>query len=222
MQPKGQQNTGFGGRWATSCRGGGLVSRPWLTHVQTALLLAYMTLSPNYAQAQGTPGWFGGGQVGLLRQDAAADARTHGLSVLGRIGRDMGAQTDWFGEIGWLSTTRNTDIVFDPCDPSEGCFGGGGAFLGPTALLTVGVNLRLTTPPETVQGYLTAGPALFWAAKREPGSRAVGAAWGAGGGLIIHASAQTAIVADVSYRRVATTGRMPRWLVPITLGVEVR
>lgn len=180
-----------------------------------------MTVSPNYAQAQSTTGWFGGGQAGLLRQDAAGDARTAGLSVLGRMGRDMGPQTGWFGEIGWLSTTRNTDVVFGPCDPSEGCIGGE-AFLGPTALVTVGANFRLTTAPEAVQGYLTAGPALFWAAKREPGSRAVGAGWGAGGGLIIHASARTALVADVSYRRVATTGRMPRWLVPVTLGVELR
>jgi hypothetical protein len=92
----------------------------------------------------------------------------------------------------------------------------------PTALVTLGVNLRLTTPPETVQGYLTTGPALFWAVKREPDSRAVGVGWGAGGGLVIHVSARTAVVADVSYRRVATTGRMPRWLVPITLGIEGR
>jgi len=189
--------------------------------VRTTLLLACLILCPAYARAQEASGWFGGGQIGPLRQDEAADARTHGLSVLCRVGRTMGAQTAWFGEIGWLSTTRNTDIVFAPCDPSEGCLGGG-AFLGPTALLTLGANLRLATPREAVQGYLTAGPALFWAVQREPGSRAVGVGWGAGGGLLIHASARTAVVADVSYRRVATTGRMPRWLAPITLGVELQ
>ena len=32
-----------------------------------------------------------------------------------------------------------------------GCLGGG-AFLGPTALLTLGANLRLATPREAVQG----------------------------------------------------------------------
>jgi hypothetical protein len=189
--------------------------------VQAALLVAYMVLHPVSARAQATSGWFGGGHLGLLRQDAAADARTHGVSVLGRVGHDLGSQTAWFGEIGWLSTTKNTDVVFAPCEPSVGCFGGG-AFLGPTALVTLGVNLRLATPPETVQGYLTAGPGLFWAVKREPDTRAVGVGWGAGGGVIIHTSARMALVADVSYRHVATTGRMPRWLVPITLGVEVR
>ena len=42
------------------------------------------------------------------------------------------------------------------------------------------------------------------------------------GGLLIHVNVRTAVVADVSYRRFATTGRMPRGLAPITLGVELQ
>jgi hypothetical protein len=124
------------------------------------------------------------------------------------------------GEIGWLSTTRNTDVVFLAEDPVEGGFGGG--FLGPTAFLTVGVELRLTTAPSPVRAYLVAGPALAWGVRREAGTRAVAPGGTVGGGLIFHAGARTSIVAEATYRRLGSEGSTPRWLVPITLGVELR
>ena len=193
------------------------MARPRPARLWTLLLLAWGVCRPSYAHAQGASGWLGGGQLGLLRQDEAADVRTHGISALGRVGRKLGERVAWFGEVGWLSTTRNTDVVFAPCE----CFGGG-AFLGPTALLTLGASVRLATEPNTVQGYAMAGPSLFWAVQREPGTRAFGIAGAVGGGLIVHATASTAFVAEVSYRRVGTAGRMPRWLVPITVGLELQ
>jgi hypothetical protein len=44
----------------------------------------------------------------------------------------------------------------------------------------------------------------------------------AGGGLIFQAGPRTAVVAEARYSRLATTGSSPRWLVPITLGLELR
>ena len=78
------------------------------------------------------------------------------------------------------------------------------------------------TRPSTVQAYATAGPMLFWAAHREAGTRALGLGGMTGGGLIFEAGPRTAVVAEATYRRLATTGSSPRWLVPITLGLELR
>jgi len=186
------------------------------------ILLTLLLLCPcfNDAQAQDAQGWFGSGHLGPLRQDDPALARARGISVLGRVGHSLGRQVAWLGELGWLSTTKNTDVSFASCEPSVGCFGGD--FIGPTSVVTLGANLRVMSPPGPVQAYLTAGPALFWATQREPGARAFGGGWSAGGGLMVHATARTALLADVGYRRLGTTGSSPRWLVPITVGVELR
>jgi hypothetical protein len=198
------------------------MSRSWPAHVQTVFFLGLLVLYADHAHAQGGHSWFGGASLGILRQDvqSSSEVRSSGVSALGRVGRDLGARAALLGEIGWLSTTRNTDVVFPACDPSQGCFGG--VFIGPTAVLTLGAGLRLTTAPSAVRGYVTAGPVLFWAAHREAGTRAVGIGGSAGGGLIVQAGARTALVAEATYRRFASTGSTARWLVPITIGVEVR
>jgi hypothetical protein len=197
------------------------MSRRWSACVQAALFLSPFALPAADAHAQGTQGWFGGASLGALRQDvpSPSSARSSGVSAMAHVGRDLGAHTAMIGEISWLSTTRNTDVVFVPSDPAQGF---GGALLGPTALLTLGAGLRLTTTPSWVRGYLTAGPALAWAARREAGTRAVAVGGTVGGGLIVRAGARTSLVAEVTYREFANEGSTARWLVPMTIGVEVR
>jgi hypothetical protein len=43
-----------------------------------------------------------------------------------------------------------------------------------------------------------------------------------GSGLMVHATVYTALLADVGYHPLGTTGSSPRWLVPIRVGVELR
>jgi hypothetical protein len=182
-------------------------------------LLAQVTEAQQVEEAQG---WFAGANLGLLHQDvqSPSESRSNGVSVLARLGRDLGARLAVVGEIGWLSTTRNTDIVFAPCDPAQGCFGG--VFLGPTAMLTTGVSLRLMTSPSLVRGFLTGGPALSWAARRETGTRAVAVGGVIGGGLTVRVGGRTSLVGEVTYREFGSDGTTPRWLVPMTIGIEVR
>jgi hypothetical protein len=142
------------------------------------------------------------------------------LSVLARLGRDLGARIAVVGEIGWLSTTRNDDIDFAPCDPAQGCFGG--VFIGPTAMLTSGVSLRLMSSPSRVRGFLTGGPALSWAARREAATRAVAVGGAIGGGVTVRVGGRTSLVGEVTYREFGSDGSTPRWLVPMTIGIEVR
>jgi hypothetical protein len=186
-----------------------------------ALVFVLLVLQVNQTYAQGSHDWFGGAAVGILYQDVPdlSYASSNGVSAIAHVGRDLGAVASVIGEIAWLATSRNGDVVFVPAPPAQG-FGGG--FLGPTALLTLGAKIRVTTSPAPVRGYLTAGPSLAWAARRGAGTRGFNVGGAIGAGAIIRAGARTSFVAEATYREFATDGSTARWMIPITLGVELR
>ena len=130
----------------------------------------------------------------------------------------MGTNADLFGEIGWLQTTLNTSVFFLDCATS-GCVDS--HFVGPTRTVTMGVGVRLRTPPESVRGYVSLSPALYWHPRRSPETRAM--AFGVGGsvGAILRAGPEAAIVVDLGYRRLLTGERSPQWSLPLTVGLEI-
>lgn len=199
------------------------MSRRWSDHIKTALFFGPLVMGAVDAHAQGSDGWFGGGSIGILRQDvpSPSSARSNGVSAMARVGRDVAPHVAVVGDLSWLSTSRNTDVVFVPQDTVSSGFGGG--FTGPTALLTLGAGVRLTTSPSGIlAAYLTAGPALAWAARREAGTRAMAVGGAIGGGVTMRAGARTSVVAEATYREFANDGSTARWLVPVTIGVEFR
>jgi hypothetical protein len=193
------------------------MSKRWARYLQAMLVLGPCAFQPLSAQS----GWFGGASLGLLHQDVQgnSESRSNGVSVLARLGRDFGARVALVGEVGWLSTSENSDVVFAPCDPAVGFCG---AFTGPTALLTTGVSLRFMTAPSRARGYFTVGPAVGWAARREAGTRAVALGGAVGGGLTVQVGGRTSLIGEVTYREFGSDGSTPRWLVPMTIGIEVR
>jgi hypothetical protein len=186
-----------------------------------ALVFALLVFRVSDTHAQAGHDWFGGASVGLLVQDvpSLSYSSSDGASFMAHVGRELGAVASLVGEIAWLSTPRNTSVVFLPVEPDPG-FGGG--FLGPTGFLTVGAKIRVATAPNTVRGYLTGGPSLAWVARHEAGSRAVAVGGSIGAGAILRAGARTAVVAEATYREFSTDGLTARWMVPITLGIELR
>ncbi len=186
-----------------------------------ALFFALLVLRVPDTHAQASHGWFAGASVGILHQDVPSSslASSNGVSAIAHVGRELGEVASVVGEIAWLSTPENDNVVFVPVAPGDG-FGGG--FLGPTALLTLGAKIRVATSPSTLRAYLTAGPSLAWVARRESGARAVAVGGAIGAGAVLRADARTAFVAEATFREFSTDGSTARWMIPVTFGIEFR
>ncbi len=136
-----------------------------------ALFFALLVLRVPDTHAQASHGWLAGASVGILHQDVPSSSlgSSNGVSAIAHVGRKLGEVASVVGEIAWLFTPENDNVVFVPVAPGDG-FGGG--FLGPTALRHRRQD-SVATSPSTLRAYLTAGPSLAWVARRESGARAV-------------------------------------------------
>jgi hypothetical protein len=190
------------------------------SRIITALLLIVVAAP---LDAQDRLPWFVGAGLGPVRQD--------------RQGNDLLYQNGNFYQVhgGWqwnrhlsarldlarASIAQNDDdIVTAPCpDPPVSC---PVPFLGPVRLTGMSIGLEASWADRRILLMGSVAPGGYWLTERPPGTRAFagGVRIGIGGGyqLAKHLWA----VLDLHYYRLFTDGRSPRWLVPGSIGVEVR
>jgi outer membrane protein with beta-barrel domain len=172
--------------------------------------------------AQERPPWFVGAGIGPLRQDRNGnDLLRQGGSFYQAHGGwrwspHLGARLDLVR----ASVAHNDDVIFAPCpEPPASC---PSYFLGPVRLtgITAGVEASWINQRILILGTL--GPGAYWLDERPPGTRrpAAGMRIGFGGGYRL--ADRVWAVLDLHYHRLFTDGASPRWLMPGSIGFEVR
>ena len=182
-------------------------------------LLICMATVPLHAQ-QRLP-WFAGAGLGPVRQD--------------RQGNDLLQLDGNFYQVhgGWMlrphlglrvdlmrSSIDRSEVVFAPCpSPPASC---PSFFLGPVGVTGLSTGLEASWIDRRLLVLASVAPSLNWLTDRPADSRrqAGGVRLGIGGGYRL--AGRLWAVLDLQYHRLFTDGDSPRWLVPASIGLEVR
>jgi hypothetical protein len=185
-----------------------------------AVLLALLSAVPLTAQER-LP-WFGGAGLGPVRQDRGGndllrqDGDFYQLHGGWQWGRILGARLDLMR----ASVSHNDDIVSAPCaEPPASC---PTHFLGPVRVTGLSTGLEASWIDRRFLLLASAAPGVYWLTDRPPDTRgtAAGIRLGFGGGYQL--ARRLWAVLDLQYHRLFTDGSGPRWLVPASIGLEVR
>jgi outer membrane protein with beta-barrel domain len=186
-----------------------------------AFLVAVVAPSLN---AQERHAWFVGAGLGPVRQDRQGNELLHRdgnfYQIHGglQLGRHLGARLD----LVHASVGRNDDIVFAmvPCpDPPAGC---AAPFLGPVHVTGLSTGLEGSWIDRRLLLLGSVGPGVYWLTDRPPGTRGFTAGVRVGIGAGYQLAPRLWAVLDLQYHRLFTDGRSPRWLIPGSIGLEVR
>jgi hypothetical protein len=182
-------------------------------------LLVSMVAVPLHAQ-QRLP-WFVGLGLGPVRQDRQGnsalrlDGNFYQIHGGWQWGRHFGARVDLVRAL-----FDRSDVVFAPCpEPPADC---PRTFIGPVRVTGLSAGLEASRIHRRLLLAASAGPSLNWLTDRPPGTRrtAGGVRLGLGGSYWLWGRLWAAI--DLQYHRLFTDGDSPRWLVPASIGLEVR
>jgi hypothetical protein len=200
-----------------------------MVHILGAAFLVWVLAPP--LQAQERSRWFVGAGLGPVRQDQQGNSLLHRDGSFYQIhggwrwGRHLGARMD----LVHASIARNNDVAFlqgnaaflqVPCpSPATGCQT---VFLGPVRITGVSTGVEGSWIDRRLLLVGSMAPGVYWLTDRPPGTRAVaaGVQVGIGGGYQL--GSRLWAVLDLHYHRLFTDGGSPRWLVPASIGVEVR
>jgi hypothetical protein len=173
-------------------------------------------------QAQQRLPWFVGLGLGPVRQDRQGnellrlDGNVYQLHGGWQWSRHLGARVDLMR----VSIDHNDDIVFAPCpEPPASC---PTYFLGPVRVTGLSTGVETSWIDRRLLVLASVAPSLYWLTDRPPDTRrmSVGVRLGLGGGYQL--ARRLWAVLDIQYHRLFTDGNSPRWLVPGSIGLEVR
>jgi hypothetical protein len=117
---------------------------------------------------------------------------------------------------------RNDDVAFAllPCpEPPAGC---SGPFLGPVRVTGLSTGLEGSWIDRRLLLLGSVGPGAYWLTDRPPGTRGFTAGLRVGIGAGYQLAPRLWAVVDLQYHRLFADGGSPRWLIPGSIGLEVR
>jgi hypothetical protein len=190
--------------------------------------------SPQSARGQERSAWFGDVTLGPAFPDRQGNEFRpgSGFVVQGRVGRRLGSTLSAIAELTHTSFNREggaeglaerTALAIVPCvDPEDPLCNTGGAFTGPVSVVVAGAGVEASTGNQTAALFASLAPGLYWLYDRAPGTNGVAGGVGLSlGGAVRFAEPLWAVV-DVHYHRLFSEGQNPRWLVPLSFGLQVR
>lgn len=201
---------------------------PGILFIWLILILA----SPRSVQGQERSAWFGDVTLGPAFHDRQGNDLLpgHGFVVQGRVGRRLGSTVSAIVELTHTSfnqddrsfLTGGTSVAVVPCvDPADPLCGADG-FNGPVRVAIAGAGVEASTGDQTAALFASLAPGVYWMYDRAPGTNAVSGGLGLSlGGAVRIAEPMWAVV-DVHYHRLFSEGQNPRWLVPLSVGLQVR
>jgi hypothetical protein len=154
----------------------------------------------------------------------------HGFVVQGRVGHRLGSTLSAIVELTHTSFNRD-DVAFleggaafavVPCiEPGDPLCSPGG-FSGPVSVAIAGAGLEASTGDQSASLFASLAPGVYWLHDREPGTNAIAGGLGLSlGGAVRLADPMWAMV-NVHYHRLFSEGDNPRWLLPLSFGLQVR
>jgi hypothetical protein len=201
----------------------------FMKRILVAVFLATAVALPLPAQERHE--WFVGVGVGPVRQDRQGNGlllRDGGFYQIHgglRWGRHLGARVD----LVHASIGRNNGVAFLQGDPAFSLvpcptapFDCQTAFLGPVRVTGLSTGLEASWIDRRLLIRAGAAPGVYWLSDRPPGTRPVvpGVHVGFGGGYQL--TSRLWAVMDLQYHRLFADGSSPDWLIPGSIGLELR
>lgn len=197
--------------------------------ILVAVLLATAVALPLHGQER--QAWFVGLGIGPVRQDRQGNnllLRDGGFYQIHgglRWSRHLGARVD----LVHASIGRNNGVAFALGDPAFSLvpcptapFDCQAVFLGPVRVTGLSTGLEASWIDRRFLVRAGAAPGVYWLSDRPPGTRPVvpGVHVGFGGGYQL--TTRLWAVMDLQYHRLFTDGSSPDWLIPGSIGLELR
>jgi hypothetical protein len=131
-------------------------------------------------------------------------------------GRHLGARVDLVR----VSVDHNDDIIFAPCpEPPASC---PTYFLGPVRVTGLSTGLEASWVDRRLLLLANVSPSIYWLTERPPDTRRMAGGIRLGVGTGYRVASRLWAVLDLQYHRLFTDGNSPRWLIPASIGLEVR
>ena len=207
-----------------------------MPHAQRFLPLLIMLAlpAPASATAQERSAWFGEASFGPVLQDRQGNnlIRQSGLVVQARAGRHIGSSLSALVALTHTSVTRRDDVAFPmpaasilsriPCPGGDPVPCGPDPFVGPVKAVIAGAGVEASVGSGAARAFASIAPGVYWLYQRAPGARAASAGVGLGAGGSVQLLEPVWLVLDFNYHQIFSNSSSPRWLVPISLGIQVR
>jgi hypothetical protein len=195
------------------------------------VLLALALGAGRSAQGQEQVAWFGDVTIGPVFPDQERNdfQSGHGFVFQARLGRHLGPTLSAIVELTHASfsgpeafLTEGTALAVVPCNPADPLCGVGGGPSFPVRMFVTGAGLEAATGDQTAKLFGSLAPGIYWLYDRAAGTRALSGGVGLSvGGAVRIADPMWAVV-DVHYHRLFSEGQNPRWIVPLSFGLQVR
>jgi hypothetical protein len=195
------------------------------------ILLALALGAPRSAQGQEQLAWFGDVTLGPVFPDQQRNdfKSGHGFVFQARLGRHLGPTLSAIVELTHASfggpeafLTSGTALAVVPCDPADPFCGTGSSPSFPVRMLVTGAGLEAATGDQTAKLFGSLAPGLYWLYDRAPGTRALSGGVGVSVGGAVRIADPIWAVVDVHYHRLFSEGQNPRWVLPLSFGLQVR
>jgi hypothetical protein len=195
------------------------------------LWLALLLGASRPAQGQEQRPWFGDVTLGPVFPDQQGNTFLpgHGFVFQARLGHHLGrtfsalvelTHASFGGPVAFLEDRTALAVV--PCNPADPLCGVGGGPSFPVRVFVTGAGLEASTGDQTAKLFGSLAPGIYWLYDRAPGTRAVSGGVGLSLGGALRIAEPLWAVVDVHYHRLLSEGANPRWLVPLSFGLQVR
>jgi hypothetical protein len=168
--------------------------------------------------------WFAGLGLGPVRRDQQGnhflppDGNFYEIHGGWQWSQHLGARVDLMR----ASIEGNNDIVIDlvPCpDAPTSC---PRSYLGPVRVTGLSSGVEASWSSRRFLLLAGVGPGLYWLTDRPPNTRYLSAGVRLNVGGSYQLASRLWAVMGIQYHRLFTDGGSPRWLVPGSIGLEVR
>ncbi len=207
-----------------------------MRHTQCLLsvFLPLAFLAGTSTAAQEPSAWFAGATFGPVIQDRHGNdfLRSSGFVVQARAGRRLGSSISALLTMTHTSVPRRVETAIPmpalsfqnlvACPGGEPLPCGPGPFEGPVKAVVAGAGIEASGGSRSARVFASVVPGVYWLYQRAPGASPASAGIGLGAGGSVRLMEPIWLMLDINYHRIFSSGAVPRWLVPIGFGIQVR